>query len=162
MKYFIIEDDFFQIIERRITMNKLQVFQHKQFGEIRTLLINNEPWFVAKDVCNALELTNTTMAVNTLDLDERSKFNLGRQGNVNIVNEYGLYNLILSSRKKQAKAFKRWVTHDVLPAIRKTGSYQLHQPAPVSSSYYRPLKNLSGYFYENLLTYRLHKFILNV
>lgn len=137
-------------------MNKLRVFKNEQFGEIRTMLINNEPWFVAKDVCNALEVVNVTQALNRLDSDERSMFNIGRQGNVNIVNEYGLYNLILSSRKKQAKAFKRWVTHDVLPAIRKTGQYQLHQPVAINN---HP-KNLSGYFYKNLLTFVATYFII--
>lgn len=104
-------------------MNNLQVFKNEQFGTIRTLSIKNEPWFVAKDVCYILGLTNPTMAINRLDEDERTKLNLGRQGETNIVNEYGLYSLILASRKKEAKDFKRWITHEVLPAIRKTGGY---------------------------------------
>ncbi len=104
-------------------MNDLQVFKNEEFGEIRVLEINNEPYFVAKDVCKILELSNPTMAISRLDEDERTKLNLGRQGEVNIVNEYGLYNLILASRKKEAKDFKRWVTHEVLPSIRQTGGY---------------------------------------
>ncbi len=104
-------------------MNELQVFKNDIFGEIRVIEKDNEPWFVAIDICNSLELTNPTVAVNRLDEDERAKFNLGRQGKTNIVNEYGLYNLILSSRKHSAKEFKRWVTHEVLPSIRKHGAY---------------------------------------
>lgn len=104
-------------------MNNLQIFKNKELGEIRTLMINKEPWFVAIDVCNILGLSNPTMAINRLDKDERTKFNLGRQGETNIVNEYGLYSLILTSRKQEAKNFKRWITHEVIPAIRKTGGY---------------------------------------
>lgn len=104
-------------------MNELKIFQNSEFGEIRTVTKNNEPWFVAIDVCNALELSNPTVVVGRLDEDERTKFNLGRQGMTNIVSEYGLYNLILASRKKEAKKFKRWITHDVIPTIRKHGAY---------------------------------------
>lgn len=103
--------------------NQLQIFKNKEFGEIRVIEINNEPWFVATDICNALDLSNPTVAVQRLDEDERAKFNLGRQGETNIVNEYGLYNLILASRKPEAKKFKRWVTHEVIPSIRKHGAY---------------------------------------
>lgn len=104
-------------------MNELQIFKNNEFGEIRTVTKNNEPWFVAIDVCNALELSNPTVVVGRLDEDERTKFNLGRQGMTNIVSEYGLYNLILASRKKEAKKFKRWITHEVIPSIRKHGAY---------------------------------------
>lgn len=104
-------------------MNELQIFSNPKFGDIRTVSINNEVYFVAKDVCDALELSNPTMAVNRLDEDERTKLNLGRQGSTNFVNEYGLYNLVLASRKKEAREFKRWITHDVLPVIRKHGAY---------------------------------------
>ena len=77
-----------------------------------------EPWFVAADVCRALGLGNSTVAVARLDEDERSKFNLGRQGEATIINEPGLYALVLSSRKPEAKAFKRWITHE--QAYRRT------------------------------------------
>lgn len=103
--------------------NEIQVFNNNDFGELRTIEKDGEIWFVAKDVCGALELTNPTMALGRLEDDERAKFNLGRQGNANIVNEYGLYSLVLASRKPEAKSFKRWVTHEVLPSIRKTGQY---------------------------------------
>lgn len=104
-------------------MNNLQLFNSEQFGTIRTLAVDGEPWFVAADVCKALEIQNVTQALDRLDDDERSMFNIGRQGETNVVNEPGLYTLILGSRKPEAKAFKRWITHEVLPAIRKTGMY---------------------------------------
>lgn len=90
---------------------------------IRTVTVGGEPWFVAKDVCDALGISNPTDALKRLDDDERARFNLGRQGEANIVNEPGLYSLILASRKPEAKAFKRWITHEVLPAIRRDGGY---------------------------------------
>ncbi|MDU4209164.1 MAG: phage antirepressor [Finegoldia magna] len=105
-------------------MNELQIFKNSEFGEIRTVTKNNEPWFVAIDVCNALDLKNPTVSVGRLDEDEVTKFNLGGlSGESNIVSEYGLYNLILASRKKEAKKFKRWITHEVIPTIRKHGAY---------------------------------------
>lgn len=96
--------------------------------QVRTLVIAGEPWFVAADVCRVLEVGNTTQAVQALDEDERAMFNIGRQGNANLVNESGLYTLILRSRnavKKGSKphAFRKWVTAEVLPSIRKTGGY---------------------------------------
>lgn len=108
--------------------DNLQVFNNAMFGDVRIILQNNEPWFVAKDVCDCLEIKNTTDALKRLDDDERARFNLGRQGETNIVNEYGLYSLVLSSRKPEAKEFKRWITHEVLPALRKTGSYSMNIP----------------------------------
>lgn len=105
-------------------MNELKVFNNEEFGEIRTVTIDNEPYFVATDICKALDLSNPTMVMQRLDDDEKAKFNLGLQGgDTNCVNEYGLYNLVLASRKSEAKAFKRWVTHEVLPSIRKHGIY---------------------------------------
>lgn len=70
-------------------MNQLQVFNNTEFGQVRTMTIDGSPWFVAKDVCECLGLTNPTMSVGQLDEDERAKFNLGRQGNTNIINEFG-------------------------------------------------------------------------
>lgn len=104
-------------------MNELHIFNSEEFGEIRTVSINNEPWFVASDICKALDISNPSVAIARLDEDERSKFNLGRQGEGNIVNEYGLYSLVLASRKPEAKKFKRWITHEVIPSIRKHGGY---------------------------------------
>jgi anti-repressor protein len=91
--------------------------------EVRTITKDGVPWFVATDICEVLEIQNATQALYRLDEDERSMFNIGRQGEANIVNEYGLYNLILASRKPEAKQFKRWITHEVLPSIRKHGMY---------------------------------------
>ena len=106
-------------------MNDLTVFEYGPTGtQVRTVEIDGEPWFVARDVCEALDITNTTQAVVSLDFDERSLFNIGRQGVTNIISEPGLYSLILRSRKPEAKQFKRWITHEVLPTIRKTnGAY---------------------------------------
>ena len=104
-------------------MNELKVFENEEFGQMRTVIKKDEPWFVASDICRALDLSNPSVAVSRLDEDERTKFNLGRQGATNCVNEFGLYSLILASRKPNAKKFKRWITHEVLPSIRKTGGY---------------------------------------
>ena len=108
-------------------MNELQIFQSPEFGEVRTTVIDGEPWFVAADVCHALDIGNPSDALNRLDDDERTLVSIEGASNgkpVNGVNEPGLYSLVLGSRKPEAKAFKRWITHEVIPAIRKTGSYQ--------------------------------------
>ena len=107
-------------------MNELQIFKNSEFGEIRTVTKNNEPWFIATDVCSALDISNTSQALTRLDDDEKNTIILNEGiGNPNksIVSEYGLYNLILASRKKEAKKFKRWITHEVIPTIRKHGAY---------------------------------------
>lgn len=106
--------------------SELTVFQHEQFGSIRSVVINDEPWFVAADLCAALEHSNVTTALGRLDGDEKAKFNLGLSGGLtNVVNESGMYELILGSRKKEAKEFKRWIKSEVLPMIRKTGGVYL-------------------------------------
>lgn len=104
-------------------MDNVTIFSKEEFGAVRAVTLEGEPWFVAADVCRALGLGNSTVAAARLDEDERSKFNLGRQGEATIINEPGLYALVLSSRKPEAKAFKRWITHEVIPEIRKTGGY---------------------------------------
>lgn len=112
-------------------MNELQIFQNPQFGAIRTITKDGEPWFVAADVCKALDIANTTDALNRLDDDEKARLNLGLCGGAtNCVNEPGLYSLVLGSRKPEARAFKRWITHDVVPSIRKTGGYSLPKDYP--------------------------------
>lgn len=93
--------------------------------QVRTVLINGEPFFVAKDVCDILQLTNPRMVVQSLDDDERGKYCLPRQGDTWCVNESGLYHLIFQSRKPEAKAFRKWVTSEVLPSLRKTGKYEV-------------------------------------
>lgn len=105
-------------------MNEIKVFENNQFGQVRTVMQNGEPWFIAADVCGALDVQNPTDALKKLDDDEKARFNLGfRGGETNCVNEPGLYSLVLGSRKPEAKAFKRWITHDVIPSIRKHGGY---------------------------------------
>jgi prophage antirepressor-like protein len=104
-------------------MNELKIFENENLGTVRTITTDSETWFIAGDVCRILGLTNTTMVMQRLDEDERSKFNLGRQGETNVVNEPGLYELIMGSRKPEAKAFRKWITSEVLPAIRKDGGY---------------------------------------
>lgn len=103
-------------------MSEIKVFNYQE-NEVRTVVKDNELWWVLSDVCKVLELTNPTMVSQRLDEDERSKFNLGRQGEATIINETGLYSVILRSDKPEAKEFKRWITHEVLPTIRKTGGY---------------------------------------
>lgn len=106
-----------------MTGNNVQLFDFKG-NQVRILSDEKgEPWFVAKDVCEVLGHSNASMALERLDNDERSKFNLGRQGETNIVNEAGLYALVLGPRKPEAHEFKRWVTHEVLPSIRRHGVY---------------------------------------
>lgn len=103
---------------------KLFEYHHKQ---VRTVEIDGQIWFVANDVCEALSIGNTTDVINRLDEDEFDKIEVtdstGRKQKTYAVNEPGLFNLILRSNKPEAKAFKRWVTHEVLPEIRKTGRY---------------------------------------
>ena len=111
-------------------MSEVTVFNFNGQSQVRTVVRDGEPWFVAKDICDILELTNPTMAIESLDDDERSKYSLGRQGEVNIINESGLYTLVFKSRKSEAKAFRKWVTSEVLPAIRKTGQYSKQYSAP--------------------------------
>lgn len=107
-------------------MNELQIFNNNQFGEIRTTIKDGEPWFVASDVCRALEIANNRDALTRLEQDEKGVALTDTPGGtqeVTIVNEPGLYALVLGSRKPEAKAFKRWVTHEVIPSIRKHGMY---------------------------------------
>lgn len=107
-------------------MSDIQIFSNDSFGEMRVLLTEDgEPMFAAVDVCKALDLSNPSMAVASLDDDERAKLNLGRQGETNFVTEPGFYKLVMRSRKPEAKAVQRWVTHEVLPELRRRGSYQV-------------------------------------
>lgn len=105
-------------------MNKLTIFDYEG-EEIRTLLKDGEPWFVAKDVCAVLGIQNVTQAVQRLEDDEHSMFDIGCSGGPerNMVNESGLYALILRSDKPEAKKFRKWITQEVLPTIRKHGAY---------------------------------------
>lgn len=105
---------------------KLSIIENQQFGDIRTQVIKGEPWFSAKDVCEILSISNSRDAVSRLDDDERRGSVVPTPSGTqlsNFVNESGLYNLIFQSRKEEAKAFRKWVTSEVLPAIRKYGKY---------------------------------------
>lgn len=106
-------------------MDELQIFNSEEFGDIRTVTIDDEPMFCLGDVCKALEIKNATDVAKRLDTDEVTRFNLGgKSGDTNFISESGLYAVILRSDKPNAKKFRKWVTSEVLPAIRKTGSYQ--------------------------------------
>ncbi|WP_166705088.1 BRO family protein [Bacillus albus] len=111
-------------------MNQLQVFKSEEFGQVRMVVKGEDVWFVAQDVCDVLGINKQRDAYSRLDEDERGSVvvdTLGGQQNVNAINESGLYSLILRSRKPQAKAFKKWVTGEVLPSIRKHGAYMTDQ-----------------------------------
>lgn len=113
-------------------MNALDLFRYND-AEVRVAVVDGEPWFVAADVCAVLEIAHAASSLRFLDEDEKgvhSVHTLGGEQLVTVINEAGLYSLILRSRKAEAKAFKRWITHDVLPAIRKTGQYGT--PAAIS------------------------------
>lgn len=111
---------------------------------IRVVMLDDGPWWVAADVCTALDIGNTSKALSRLDDDERKSLKnnslclnegvinqaLNENQDVGVINEPGLYTLILSSSKPKAKAFKRWITHEVIPAIRKTGSYSIETQSP--------------------------------
>ncbi|MGE8207746.1 BRO family protein [Heyndrickxia sp. NPDC080065] len=116
-------------------MNELQRIFNFKGRDLRMIIQNNEPWFVAKDVCVILEISNSRDAVYRLDEDEKAMSVIPTQfGNkeMNIINESGLYELIFSSRKPEAKIFKKWVKQEVLPSIRKTGSYSTEKVVPLS------------------------------
>lgn len=105
--------------------NRIDVFRNEEFGEIRVVEINGEPWFVAADVCRALEIKNSRDALTRLDDDEKGVAltdTLGGTQEVSTVNEPGLYSLVLSSKLDSAKQFRKWVTSEVLPSIRKYGA----------------------------------------
>lgn len=116
-------------------MNSLQTFTNDNFGEVRTISKDNEPWFVAADVCRALEIGNPSQAINRLEEDEKMTLSSndshsGQRGGAQsytIINEPGLYSLVLGSRKPEARAFKRWITHEVVPTIRKHGMYATNE-----------------------------------
>ena len=112
-------------------MNTVKIFNSEEFGDVRTVTINGDPWFVGKDVAAALGFTNPRDAISTHVFDEdkgvESIDTLGGKQKMTVINESGLYALVFGSRLKSAQRFKHWVTSEVLPAIRKTGSYQAPQ-----------------------------------
>ncbi|WP_368283151.1 ORF6C domain-containing protein [Dorea longicatena] len=109
-------------------MNELQIFNSEEFGDIRTVTIDNEPFFCMADICKALEISNVSQVKTRLNQDgvisNEVIDSIGRKQNANFVNESNMYKLIFQSRKESAERFTDWVTSEVLPAIRKTGSYQ--------------------------------------
>ena len=110
--------------QKGVNMNDLQIFNNEEFGEVRTAVINDEPMFCLIDICKALEIKNATDVAKRLDEDELTRLNLGsRAGETNFITESGLYAVILRSDKPNAKKFRKWVTSEVLPTIRKTGGY---------------------------------------
>lgn len=109
-------------------MNNIQIFKNNEFGEVRTLIIENEPWFVGKDIARVLGYKNTADAIGKhVDADDKLTSQIaiaGQRRDVVVLNESGLYALIFGSKLESAKRFKHWVTKEVLPSIRKTGGYQ--------------------------------------
>lgn len=114
-------------------MSAVSIFESDGWS-VRGVEVNGEPWFVATDVCRALEIGNPSQAVARLDADDLSSSevidSMGRTQVARTVNEAGLYELVLASRKPEARKFKRWITHEVIPAIRRTGRYEVEPPAP--------------------------------
>lgn len=109
-------------------MNEIKVFNSVEFGEIRTVIVNDEPMFCLMDICKALGMSNPTMVAQRLDEDELTKLNLGsRTGETNFITESGLYAVVLRSDKPAAKKFRKWVTSEVLPSIRKHGMYAVDE-----------------------------------
>jgi prophage antirepressor-like protein len=114
--------------KRGVSVNELQIFNNEEFGEIRTITKDNEPMFCLMDICKALGMKNPTMVASRLEDDEVTKFDLGsKRGETNFVTESGLYAVILRSDKPNAKKFRKWVTGEVLPSIRKNGGYIANQ-----------------------------------
>lgn len=126
-------------------MKELEIFQYSDI-QVRVVMIEDEPWFVARDVAVALDLGSGSDAVRGLDDDEITthtmRSNERGNPNVTIINESGLYSLILRSRKPEAKKFKKWITAEVLPAIRKTGSYSTDLQPALPGNYIEALKAL--------------------
>lgn len=120
-------------------MNNLQIFNSPDFGQVRTIQQNGEPWFIGKDVAEILGYSNTPKAIRD-HVDDEDKLTerivlSGQNREVAIINESGLYSLILSSKMPKAKEFKRWVTSEVIPAIRKTGKYEaMAQAVPINDA----------------------------
>ncbi len=110
-------------------MNEVTVFNNEEFGKVRTLTIKNEPWFVLKDICTALEVSRSHIT-DKLEKDEVNQIpltdSMGREQKTTVINESGMYAVILRSDKPKARAFRKWITSEVLPSIRKTGAYSLN------------------------------------
>lgn len=137
-------------------MDNIQIFSNSEFGDIRTIIIDGEPWFVAMDIADKLGYAQTANMLKKVDAEDKQKFapsktddafsNMTRQAT--IINESGLYSAIMGSQLKTAKAFKRWVTKDILPSIRKTGTYGQPQlptePMELLELHYQALKKVDS------------------
>lgn len=127
----------------------ITIFNNEEFGNVRTLTINGEPWFVGKDIAECLGYSRSTKAVSD-HVDEEDidgipiQDSIGRMQNTPIINESGIYSLILSSKLESAKKFKKWVTFEVLPSLRKTGTYTVvaSQPSTTSSIVVQPTSDI--------------------
>ncbi len=119
-------------------MNSLKIFENAEFGQIRTVMIDGEPWFVGKDVAGALEYNEPHKAVVKHVMEEdRTKYPILTDGGLQemwVINESGLYSLIFSSKMDSAKKFKHWITAEVLPSIRKTGKYEMRRQVLLTES----------------------------
>ena len=132
-------------------MNEVTIFENPEFGKVRTTLINGEPYFVGKDVTAILGYSNNRKALSD-HVDDEDKGvtkcdTLGGTQEMTVINESGMYSLILSSKLPKAKKFKRWVTSEVLPTIRKTGSYSI-QTRPDSYTIDDPIKRAKRWIEE--------------
>lgn len=137
----------------------IRIFENDQFGNVRVVMRDDEPWFVAADVCRALNIAQVTNTIRRLDDDEKALISVKgiSRGNdqVSIVNESGLYSLILGSRKAEAKFFKRWITHEVIPSLRKTGSYSVASQKPDSYMIPDPVERAKRWIEEEETRQRL-------
>ena len=136
--------------------NKVQLFEHEKFGKIRVVILNGKIHFVAADACRALEIQNIRQNLAKLEEDEKGVCDIYTPGGyqkMNVVNEPGFYRLIFSSRKKEAREFQRWVYHEVLPSIRKTGSYSAVEapPAPLALPEAKDTQRLNTRVYAFLM-----------
>lgn len=137
-------------------MNEIKIFNNKDFGQVRTVVIDNEPWFVGNDVAKALGYSKVREAIKT-NVDEMDTSlmgvidSLGRKQQTTIINESGLYSLIFGSKLETAKSFKRWVTSEVLPSLRKNGTYSVTTcQYPVSAAAIESATN-AGRLFERLM-----------
>lgn len=138
-------------------MDSVQIFNNPEFGDIRTIIIDGEPWFVAKDIAEKLGYSKTFNMTKQIDAEDKQMFDCSSQEDANfnskarqigIINESGLYSAIMGSQLKSAKSFKRWVTKDVLPSIRRTGTYGAPQlptePMKLLELHYQALKEVDS------------------
>lgn len=139
---------------------EIQIFRNEEFGTIRTIVLHDEPWFVTADVCRALEIRNPSQALTRLDEDEKTTALISNESaatgksQMSFVNEPGLYSLVLGSRKPEARVFKRWVTHEVIPAIRKTGGYVANDELFIETYLPDADETIKALFRTNLMAMR--------